>query len=135
MTRDYCILLVEDEPVILMDLEYAAQQRGCDTLIASKPAVAKRLIEFCKGRIDAAVLDVDLGKDGDCLEVVSQLQRSGIPFVLHSGSSSGNEVVLGEIDAPLIVKPAAIASVIDTALNHCRSRNNLATEISLRQTG
>ena len=135
MTRDYCILLLEDEPLILMDLEYAAQQRGCDTLTASKPAVAKRLIDFCDGRIDVAVLDVDLGKDGDCFEVISELKRSGIPFVLHSGSSSGNENAIGEIDAPLIAKPASFASVIDAALKRCAALAEMVSEPPFQQAG
>ncbi|MEP2735760.1 MAG: response regulator [Erythrobacter sp.] len=128
MTRDFCILLVEDEPLILMDLEYAAQQRGCDTLIASKPAIASKLIEFCKDRIDAAVLDIDLGKGGNCFEVIAELKRHGIPFVLHSGSTAGNEHAIAEVGAPIFAKPAPIASVIDAALA-CRLSEHEARDM------
>jgi DNA-binding NtrC family response regulator len=133
MTRNHCILFVEDEPLILMDLDHTAQERGCDTLTASTAATALRLIDFCKWRISVAVIDLDLGRAGDSITVARELKDGGIPFIWHSGSFGSSTNFQGanqyagpdELTAPLISKPASAALVVDAALNHGAKRSKV----------
>ena len=52
------ILLLEDEPLILMDLEFAAQDLGCEVLLAATPQEAFEHIKTHGARLNVAVLDV-----------------------------------------------------------------------------
>ena len=112
----HTILLLEDEPLILMDLEYAAQDQGCTPLIASNVGEALALVEDNRAAIHVAVLDVSLGEGTTCFAVAQELDRLGIPFILHSGDLDRHDEKIRELDAQLIAKPAPTDSVIAAAL-------------------
>lgn len=115
MSEKYSILLLEDEPLILMDLEYAAQDRGCRVLAATCCEDALSAL-IADGGIDTAILDVSLGAGETCIPVASELKARGIPFVLHSGDLDRHEERVRNLDAPLIAKPAASDKVIAAAI-------------------
>lgn len=115
MSKSYTILLLEDEPLILMDLEFAAQDRGCEALSATNCEEAIDLLDS-QGSIDVAVLDVSLGKGCNCVPVADELKRRQIPFILHSGDLDRNEERVHELAAPLIAKPASAEKVIAAAI-------------------
>ncbi|PEQ11899.1 response regulator receiver protein [Novosphingobium sp. PC22D] len=109
------ILLLEDEPLILMDLEFAAEELGCLPLCASDVERALSLIEG-HPEVDAAVLDVSLKDRETCIPVARALQERGIPFLLHSGDLDRKDENVRELDAMLIAKPADAAEVIGASL-------------------
>lgn len=111
-----CILLLEDEPLILMDLELAAEDRGCTPLLASRLEEAQDLLEKNRGDIAVAVLDFTLPEGKNCIPVARELEKRGVPYVLHSGDLDRVEENIRELDAPLIAKPASGRDVIDRAL-------------------
>lgn len=115
MSGAYVILLLEDEPLIMMDLEFAAEDRGCAVLAAAAVEPALRLIADAQ-RIDVAVLDVSLGGEENCLPVARELERRGIPYLLHSGDLDRQEETVRQLDAPLIAKPAMADAVIAAAI-------------------
>jgi DNA-binding response OmpR family regulator len=124
VSQYHTILLVEDEPLILMDLEFAAEDRGCVAVTATTPDAALQLIAE-KGRsIDAAVLDVSLGNGKTCFPVASELDRLGIPYLLHSGDLDRHNERIRELDALLIPKPAASDKVIAAAICRIHERNS-----------
>ena len=109
------LLLIEDEPLILMDLEYAAEDRGYDALCASSVARALDLIDN-NAAIVAAVLDVSLRDGENCVPIARELDRRGIPYVLHSGDLDRQDEVVRNLDGELIPKPAAASQVIGRAI-------------------
>ncbi|MEO0870593.1 MAG: response regulator [Pseudomonadota bacterium] len=110
------ILLLEDEPLILMDLEFAAQDLGCTALLASSLEEALTRIADHKDTLSAAVLDVSLGEGRNCFAVAQELDRLGIPFILHSGDLDRHDEQVRELDAKLISKPAPSDEVIAAAI-------------------
>jgi CheY-like chemotaxis protein len=63
------ILMLEDEPLILMDLEFAAEDAGARPLCASSVREALSILQA--EPVDSAILDVTL-KDGEtCVPVMN----------------------------------------------------------------
>ena len=94
--------MVEDEPLIAMDIEEKLLSVGCNVIgPAPNPATARRLI--AETAPDAALLDANLaGQRVDALAM--ELRRRGIPFAFATGF--GRESLPPEYgDAPLLTKP------------------------------
>lgn len=117
--RPCTILLLEDEPLILMDLEFAAEEAGCLPLCASAVGPALEMLGSDRP-VNVAILDVSLKDDETCLPVAHALQERGIPFLLHSGDLDRKDEKVRELDAVLIAKPASADLVIETALDLMR---------------
>lgn len=114
MTASLTILLVEDEPLILLDLEFAVEDSGNVFCSAAGVAQALGLIAACK--IDVAVLDVNLGPGESCVPVAEELARRGLPFILHSGDLDRRDEIIRSLGARVVAKPAASDRVIAEAL-------------------
>lgn len=115
MSKTYTILIVEDEPLIMMDLEFAAEDRECEVLTAVSVAKAMAEIELAS-HIDVAILDVTLGKGETCLPIARMLEQRDVPYILHTGDLDRQEEKVRQLDAPLIAKPAASEKVIAAAI-------------------
>lgn len=111
------ILLVDDEPLILMDLEFAAEDAGLNCVTASRVAQALELIEQTDPGIDCAVLDVSLMDGETCLPIAKALDALGIRYVIHSGDLDRRNETIRSLTAPLIAKPASSDDVIAKALS------------------
>ncbi len=118
MAKSYTILLLEDEPLILMDMEFAAEDRGCEVLTATNCDTAQRHIQRHGAGIDLAILDVSLGEGLTCFPVAHELDRLKIPYILHSGDLDRHNERIRELDAELIAKPASADKVIAAAIAH-----------------
>lgn len=116
MSKQLTILLLEDEPLILMDLEFAAEDRGCTVLTATTCDAALKLLDNGERSIDVAVLDVSLGNGRTCFPVATELDKRDIPYILHSGDLDRHNERVRDLDAKLIAKPAAAEDVIGTAI-------------------
>ena len=121
------ILLVEDEPLILMDLEFAAEDEGCETICATCCREAMRALDG-PDHISAAVLDVSLKGGETCAAVAHELERRGIPYLLHSGDLDRHDEAVRKLAAPLFPKPANAHEVIAAAVR-------LAVTAALRPRG
>lgn len=78
-------LIVEDEPLVLMDLE--AQMLDLGYVIAGKASSLERgcmLASQLDLEIDVAVLDVNLG-GANSAPIADALQARGVPFLFASG--------------------------------------------------
>lgn len=104
------ILVVEDEPLIALQLEIVFEDAGADVLLSRKVSHAMDLIET--RRIDAAILDVNLGSGITCEPIAERLRAKGIPFALHSGDLARLGELVVEIGAPVLSKPASEASLL-----------------------
>jgi response regulator RpfG family c-di-GMP phosphodiesterase len=77
-----CILVVEDEPLISLEITARLQEAGARVLSASYLEKALGLAECAN--LAAGVLDFDLGK-ADSTQVCWKLASRQIPFLFHSG--------------------------------------------------
>lgn len=111
------ILLVDDEPLILMDLEFAAEDRGCTCLCAATLQQALAHVEEAGDTLDVAVLDVSLTDGDTCLPIARELEQRGIPYVIHSGDLDRQDEVIRSLDVPRLAKPTCSDRVIAAALD------------------
>lgn len=111
------ILLVEDEALILMDLEFAAEDAGLNYLSATNLEEALAFVESDGDRLDVAVLDVSLTGNENCLPIARELDARGIPYVIHSGDLDRQNEVIRMLDAPRIAKPSSSDRVVEAALS------------------
>lgn len=122
------ILMLEDEPLILMDLEFAAEDAGARALCASSVREALAILQAGEA-VDSAILDVTL-KDGEtCVPVAQALDERGIPYLLHSGDLDRHNETVRALGAELVAKPASTAGVIARAMSYAeRDQTEMADE-------
>jgi DNA-binding response OmpR family regulator len=103
------VLIVEDEPLIALDIAFALEAAGAVTLTAHSLREARQLVE-CKD-VSAAVLDFGLG-DGDAEWLCHHLSDRNIPFVLHTGYSDPRTACSTAISIPKPSPPSAIVRAV-----------------------
>ena len=109
--NQHCILIVEDEIVVAMDLADIVRDAGAEVVgPAMSVAEALRLIET--HNITGAILDVQLGNDNS-LSVAKRLEAAKIPFVLHTGNRSDGWYT-GWPQAPILKKPSEPGRLVAT---------------------
>jgi len=106
------ILIVDDEPLIAMDIETTLSQAGFE--IAHMAQSVDTALSFLKGdeALDGAVLDANL-HDESARPVVDRLQELGVPLLLVSGYSADQIGPWAE-NVKLLRKPIVYAELIKT---------------------
>ena len=102
------ILVLEDEPLIALDVEMALEDAGARVLGPVRTAKeATRAIDGAleAGGLDGAVLDVHLGTHS-CEAVAERLAALGVPFIFYTGNLPGADGFTGRLTAPVLRKPA-----------------------------
>ncbi len=104
-----CILVVEDELLIGLELEQSLTEAGCAVAgPADSIAQATQLIE--EKALDAALLDVNLaGRSVD--EVAGLLADRGVPFAFATGAATDNLPSVFA-DRPVLQKPFSPQDVL-----------------------
>ena len=104
------ILVLDDEPIILMDFEFALEDQGAEVLDARSVAEA---LEVIAARVpDAAILDVNLGRGATCAPVALRLRELGVPFLLHTGDLDRQGELVDTLGAPVVPKPSSSKDVV-----------------------
>jgi DNA-binding response OmpR family regulator len=94
------ILIVEDEPLIVLDVTQALEAAGAS--VTSTNTLQHALILVEHDGLSGAILDHALG-DGDSSRLCSRLNERGVPFIIYSGFTAFD----GECGlAPRLSKPA-----------------------------
>lgn len=105
------VLVVEDEPFLLMMYEDAVFDSGADVRTATSVAEA---LDSLSVDVDVAILDIRLG-DEKVFPVAYRLIEVGIPFLFCSGTAFDMpEGVFSQI--PLLHKPVPAERVVTCAL-------------------
>lgn len=102
------ILIVEDEPVIAMDIEAELEMRGW-RVVGPAGTVSRALDLLNAEEVDGAVLDINL-QGTDSFEIADVLKRRNIPFIFLSGDdglSRPDELQ----ETPLLSKPINYAQL------------------------
>lgn len=102
------VLIVEDEPLIALDLHAALSAAGAGIIAATETAEALRLIR--RNDVSAAVLDISLG-DRDCTEVCQALLHHRVPFLFHTGHANA-AMLQAWPHAPVLIKPARTSEIV-----------------------
>lgn len=103
------ILIVEDDPMVALDLEGIVLDiaAGLDHVSSAHVAVAGSVGEarrvLASHAFDAALLDIDVA-DGKTFEVAALLREQGTPFAFVSGARP-EEVPAPLRDVPFVPKP------------------------------
>lgn len=106
------ILIVEDEALLAMELEFALLDEGAEVIgPALSLEAALRLIESGPP-IDCALLDVDLGGK-DVYPAAHLLAQRNIPITFHTGHGSPRELSQLFPGSHTVLKPSRTAALID----------------------
>jgi DNA-binding response OmpR family regulator len=114
------VLVVEDEPLVGLEIAEALSAFGAHALSASRVADAIKAVDL--HQIAAAVLDINLGAD-DCSVLCKHLSQRQIPFVFYTGYATAPD---GWGYVPIITKPAHPTQIVDTVERQCRSNPEAA---------
>jgi DNA-binding response OmpR family regulator len=104
--RGRSILVVEDEPLIGMDIRTALEAAGA--FVTATTTVRHALILVEHDGLAAAIMDHALA-DGDSTELCVRLKARGIPYVSYTGY---DPVKGASADAPHISKPASMHTLL-----------------------
>ena len=103
------ILIVEDEPLIALELRAAFSAAGASLTLASDAREALRIINV--PGLSAALVDINLGR-GDCSAVCERLSRQGVPFVFYTAEARP-EILLKWPNAPILTKLADKQRIVE----------------------
>ncbi|KWV95352.1 MULTISPECIES: response regulator [unclassified Erythrobacter] len=113
------ILILEDEPFIAMDLQFAFEDSGVQAVVAVSCSEAFTALD--RHAVDGAVLDVNLGQGETCEPVAQELRKRDVPFVLHTGDLDRAGEALRDLAAPILAKPMDAEAVVERILGLRRS--------------
>ncbi|MEP4197582.1 MAG: hypothetical protein ABJL99_18315 [Aliishimia sp.] len=111
MLRDKKVLLVEDEVLVAMDIEYALMDAGAQ-VIGPATSLKSTLDLVSNGaEIDGAVLDINLNGE-NVFPAAAILHQRKVPFLFHTGH--GLSLDLGTMfpGARLCTKPMKVCRLI-----------------------
>lgn len=111
-TRPLVALVVDQEPLTLMMLEYLMREQGHTVMGVRSSDEALKVFDLCEGRIDLLIAGVEPREGG--LELVPRLRelRPELCVVL-TGASEHSMPDEAHLDQPIC--PAELASAIDRA--------------------
>ena len=104
-----CILVVEDEPLIAMDIAQAFKDVGAETIAASTLHHALVLVEH--DGLSAAVLDHAL-HDGDSSPLCQRLNERELPFVVYTGLGKLQGACAVGVQVAKPENPKALVSIV-----------------------
>jgi DNA-binding response OmpR family regulator len=107
------ILIIEDEPLIALDVYSALSAVGASIIAATDLADAEHLARSAE--ISAGVLDINFG-GRDCSTVCEVLSHRRVPFLFLTGFQPA-PIMMSWPKAPVVAKPASheqlVAAVAD----------------------
>ena len=118
------ILVVEDEPLIVMDISTAFEKTGAHLTTTNTVRHAKLLVEH--DGICAAIVDHAL-PDGDSTSLCERLTERGIPFLIYSGYRTLDGLLK---DAPHLAKPASHEALLEVIEALIRDSNILSRNLA-----
>lgn len=115
MTATHPILIVEDEPILLMDLESGLEEGGFVVLTARNAAEAMTILSTDLERIQALVTDIDVGTTGiNGWDIANKARdgKPGLPVIYMTGASADEWASRGVHRSILLPKPFAMTQVV-----------------------
>lgn len=121
------LLVVEDDPLIALDLEEALQEAGYACVLAHTGSAAIAELEGGVARVAGLLTDIRIGKGRDGWSVGRRARElvSNVPVIYMSGDSAGDWSSKGVPNSLMISKPYALAQVI-TAISQLITAASMA---------
>ena len=123
--RGVCVLIVEDDALLLMELESILQDAGAE-IVACCRNVKDGLTALEQKPLAAAILDVRIGQE-TIAPLARQLVNRRTPFLFYTGQVE-NDPALAEWSDHMVLskpaRPAAIIAAVSQLLEHCRSEQS-----------
>jgi len=125
------VLIVEDEPLIALELHDELHTAGASILAATNIKEAIELIGYAQ--ICAAIVDVKLGGH-DCSSICAALAKRSIPFMFYTGYSSAAPLSAWP-HAPAVSKPAKSGTMVETIVRLLPGASGACAAIGTASTG
>jgi DNA-binding NtrC family response regulator len=122
------ILIVEDEPLIVMDITQAFQGTGAALTTTNSLHQASVLVEH--DGLSAAILDHSLG-DGDSSLLYARLTARGIPFLIYSGHSTIDAACEGALHIRKPAAPGELVAAMETLILSSAGTHSVARSSAL----
>nr|WP_245490331.1 response regulator [Mesorhizobium sp. M7A.F.Ca.US.011.01.1.1] len=121
---DIAILVVEDEPLILLDLETALQEAGFLVVGVPNAEAAVEAFDEDPSKFAGLLTDIRLGSGESGWEIARHVRRgnSSLPVVYISGDSADLWGSEGVPDSVMIVKPFFLPRLLRRC-RHCSISN------------
>ena len=116
--RGVRVLVVEDDPLLAMDLEATLVEAGAVVVDLCR-TLDEAMLRADAGDFAVAVLDFGLGSE-TVSPVARRLLNQGVPFVLYTGKSRHEPSLAEWRDCSIVEKPAsprALVSAVRTVLS------------------
>jgi DNA-binding response OmpR family regulator len=111
------VLVVEDDPLLAMDLDATLVEAGA-VVVSLCQTLDEAMVRADDDDFAVAVLDFGLGSD-TVSPVARRLVNRGVPFVLYTGKSRHEPIMAEWRDCSIVEKPAssrALVSAVKTVL-------------------
>lgn len=115
MKRKSHILVVDDEPNVLVTYRLILQQRGYDASAAISSEEARRALT--QEQIDLLLCDLSLEKQENGFDVIefARQRDAGVPAVLLTGYATPEAIDRAqELGIPVLFKPIDIKELLET---------------------
>ncbi|WP_245458482.1 MULTISPECIES: response regulator [unclassified Mesorhizobium] len=118
MMMNGLVLVVEDEPMILLDIEGGLVEAGFDVVGVNSAGQALSAFDAAPGSFNALISDIRLGDGRSGWEVARHVRQTNamMPVIYISGDSAPNWGAEGVPESVMITKPFALPQII-TALS------------------
>lgn len=113
--RGACVLIVEDDALLLMELESILQDAGAE-IVACCRNVKDGLTALEQKPLAAAILDVRIGQE-TIVPLARQLANRGTPFLFYTGQVENDPALVEWSDHMVLTKPARPAAIV-AAVSH-----------------
>lgn len=113
--KNISILLVDGEPLISLDLSETLENAGYE-VIGPAATVAAAPLLLDRRTPQYAVIDVKL-RNKLCLDLVRQLRRRNVPFIVHKGYPKIDGEVAEVGEAPRLLKPASPSDLLTAVID------------------
>ncbi|KAA3452262.1 response regulator [Mesorhizobium sp. SARCC-RB16n] len=125
------VLVVDDEPMILLDLEGALEESGFKVVGANSAAQAISSFDADPGSFNALISDIRLGEGKSGWEVARHVRQANamMPVIYISGDSATHWGAEGVPESIMITKPFALPQII-TALSMLLNQQHSTNEPS-----
>lgn len=108
--KGLCILVVEDDFLVLSELEALLHDAGADSILSCRSlGEASAMLDGRKPAV--ALLDVRIGKES-VAPLARRLAAAGTPFLFYTGQISGDRSLVEWRDRPLLSKPSSSQQIV-----------------------
>jgi two-component system cell cycle response regulator CpdR len=108
------VLLVEDEPLLSLDVEFALVEAGYAVVVATSGNDALAALASTEQPYAAIVTDIRIGRGPDGWAVAKRAREilPGVPVIYMSGDSAADWTSMGVPASVMLSKPMALSQII-----------------------